>query len=74
VRLALTTEKRRELGWKRINSVLQNVRKFVCAAFKFGTRHRNSGEDSNDEINWNSTTIMSRQGKNWRLNAVFIIS
>jgi len=69
----LTAEKRKELGWKRINSVLQIVWKFVCAAFIFGTQHRNNGEENNDEINWNNTTIMSRQSKNWRRNAMFII-
>jgi hypothetical protein len=64
--LVLTAEKRKELGWRRINSVLQNVWKFVWAAFKFRTQHRNNGKESNDEINWNNTTIMSRQSKNWR--------
>jgi len=73
MRLLLTAEKRKELGWRRIDSVLQNVWKIVCAAFKFGTRYRNNGEECNDEINWNNTTIMSRQSKNWRGNALFII-
>jgi hypothetical protein len=35
----------------------------MCAAFKYGTRHRNNEKRSNDEINWNNTTIMSRQSK-----------
>lgn len=54
--------------------MLQNVWKFVCAAFKFSIRHRNNGKESNDEINWNSTTIMSRQSKKWRRNALFIMT
>jgi hypothetical protein len=35
----------------------------MCAAFKYGTLHRNNGKRSNDEIIWNNTTIMSRQSK-----------
>jgi hypothetical protein len=66
MRLVLTAGKRMELGWRRIYSVLSNMWKIVCAAFKFMAQHRNTGKERNDEINWNNTGIMSRQSENWR--------